>query len=220
MNITRKWLISRMPSNRLLYWFEDKALTDRDEILNSLSRADMLQDVIWMICHSLIGKNAVELAIFAAELVLPIFERMSPFATDISARERIVAAYDCLSVGLGTMETDVSMEVANATFTAICMASVAYDLDTNPISIAEHHRRGGACAAHSAACAAHSAAAFFADDFGFTAASGTPSGDISHAFSAVVFGFSSDTTHNSLVGNNWTKSVIGHGRSLLSLQTI
>ena len=92
MKITEKWLKDNTACQPGIDWFNDQSETDAEKLMIAAVESDNADYLEWMIEAMLNGKKieAVKVAVFAAELVIDIFEKEYP--DDKRPRKAIEAA--------------------------------------------------------------------------------------------------------------------------------
>src|SRR3990167_9413367 len=78
MKITVDWLDGRIACSDGVEWFEGQSATDAVEVLNALIKSKKLVWAYWLIVRVIDRKQYLQYAVFAAEQVLPIFEKKYP----------------------------------------------------------------------------------------------------------------------------------------------
>ena len=154
MIITKEWLQNNKACSEGVVFADGKGLLDLDHksFIEKLIEYDHFDYANWLITHILRKENNVRYAIFAAELVLHIYEKKYP--NDDSPRKAIEAAKKYLN---------------NSTYAAACSAACSaasdatYDAAYNACSAAYNACSAAYAAACSAAPASAAAAAAAAD---------------------------------------------------------
>jgi len=105
MKITKKWLKENHVWKEIIEWFENQKEKETGgiKIIKKLKKEKELTWAIQLILQMLKSKQCVSFSIFAAELVLPIFEKQYP--EDVRPRKVIELAKECI---IGLTELDIS----------------------------------------------------------------------------------------------------------------
>jgi hypothetical protein len=90
MKIIKKWLKENNRYTQRLDWFLQQKETDSMIIIDNLIADDKLLWASWLICKMMNHGQQIQYAIFAAEQVLPLFEKKCP--NDDRPRKAIEAA--------------------------------------------------------------------------------------------------------------------------------
>jgi hypothetical protein len=94
MKLTRQWLKNKGACTDAYKWYLDQKTTDMDELFKRAMESKRYLDINWVIAHKLSRMDRVRYAIFAAELVIHIFEEKYP--TDKRPANAILAAKNYL----------------------------------------------------------------------------------------------------------------------------
>jgi hypothetical protein len=94
MIITKKWLQEKSACSEGVEWFGGQEKTEGAEVIQKLILKDKLDWANWLIVRIMSYKQYVSYAVYAAELVLPIYEKKYP--GDKRPREAIEAAKKCI----------------------------------------------------------------------------------------------------------------------------
>jgi len=169
MIITKEWLQNNKACSEGVVFADGKGLLDLDHksFIEKLIEYDHFDYANWLITHILRKENNVRYAIFAAELVLHIYEKKYP--NDDSPRKAIEAAKKYLNNSTYAAACSAACSAASdatydAAYNACSAASDAtYDAAYNACSAAYNACSAAYAAACSAAPASAAAAAAAAD---------------------------------------------------------
>ena len=121
MEINKGWLISKGACTAGIDWFANQGKTDGIEIVKQLILECQYQWANWLIVRLLDSKKKkIQYAIFAAELVIDVFERKYP--TDPRPRRAIEAA----RIHLNNPTAENKAATADAAYAAYAAADAAY----------------------------------------------------------------------------------------------
>ena len=94
MKITKEWLKEKKACSEGVKWFKKQDKTDIDDICRQLLKENHFNWANWTLIHNMTYKQHVSYAVYAAELVLHIFEEKFP--DDKRPRIAIEAAKKCI----------------------------------------------------------------------------------------------------------------------------
>ena len=78
MKVTKQYLKNINACSEVIEWFINQKETDSIKIIKKLIKENKLDWANWFICRLFNKKQRVKYAIYAAKLVLPIFEKVYP----------------------------------------------------------------------------------------------------------------------------------------------
>jgi len=149
MKITIEWLVSKNACHDGLDWFVEQGKgVEPIPLLYLLIKENQLDWANWLIVRVMEYKQYVSYAVYAAELVIDIFEKKYP--DDKRPRTAIEAAKKCIE----NPNDENKKEAANAAGAAYGASSAAY----SAARVADWAAYNAARAAYWVACAADSAA--------------------------------------------------------------
>jgi len=94
VKITEKWLKEKDACGSGIVWFNEQKETDGLKVVKKLVKRDSLSWANWLIVRLMPYKMYVSYAVYAAEQVLPIYEKKRP--GDGRPRKAIEAAKKCI----------------------------------------------------------------------------------------------------------------------------
>ena len=155
MNISKDWLENKGACVEGMSWFNEKYNHEVDSncLFDTLIEDGEIQWANWLIVNLLSKENCIKYAIYAAELALPVFEKVHPK----DDRPRI--AIDCAKNCIETKATEAVEVVAGARMAEAIAVTKAVASWINMLSCGAKVARGTLAAARSAVAAARSAVA-------------------------------------------------------------
>jgi hypothetical protein len=149
MKITRKWLQEEGACKDGTQWFLAQRASSPIAVVSKLIKGGRFRWANWVLVRVLSNTQKVVYAAFAADQVLPVFEKTHP--GDPRPRKAIEAAFR-----FAERPTDETMEAADAAYDAAYNAYVIY---ANKAATANSATRAMARSSAYAACAAMNASA-------------------------------------------------------------
>ena len=160
MKITKQWLEDRDACEEGLKYWEDVNLPDSTDFIKyciETNEKEKLQWANWLMARTLkTKKKRVQYTVYAAELVLYVFEKKYP--QDNRPRKAIQAAKDYL-------KTPSKKTKKNASYAAADAADASYDTidaaDANAADAASYAALSASCASYAADAASYAADAVY-----------------------------------------------------------
>ena len=165
MKITKKWLEEKNACSSGTDWFLAQEETDGIKVVKQLIQIKRLDWANWLIVRIMDYKQYVSYAVYAAELVLPIYEKKYP--EDKRPRNAIEAAKKCIdnpSKENKKAAADAAYAAYAASYASYAASYASYAADAAYAAYAADavaYDAADAAAAYDAADAADAAAAFY-----------------------------------------------------------
>ena len=144
MKLSAEWLKEKNACGSGVEWWQAQKETDGKKVVKKLIAEGKLDWANWLIVRIMEYKQYVSYAIYAAEQVLPIYEKKYP--EDKRPREAIEAAKKCLK-----NPTKENKDAAAASYAAYAADAVAYAVAAADAAAASYAAYAAAAASYDAA---------------------------------------------------------------------